>query len=153
MLVPGGMITIILAGPSGSITSDLKFQKDDPDYDPAYNASIDAVESLVLAHACAGMDVESAQYQEGLHLTLETIADLSLPEEKHSPEPPCYYEVTVNRTSYASKTLSVIATEEPDAKRQALELAGGMVFSEQDAEYEVVNICKAYPGATKEVQA
>jgi hypothetical protein len=39
----------------------------DPDY------AMDAIEALVLAHACAGVDVESAAYLEGLNSALEAI--------------------------------------------------------------------------------
>ena len=59
-------------GRSGSIQSG--FQRDqDEDEDPA----LDAVEWLVLAHACAGVDVESDAYLEGLNTTLEGIDNRS----------------------------------------------------------------------------
>ena len=35
--------------------------------------AIDATESLILAHACAGVDVESAAYIEGINTALEAI--------------------------------------------------------------------------------
>jgi hypothetical protein len=38
-----------------------------------FNASIDAIESLVLAHACEGIDVASESYQNGLQAALDTI--------------------------------------------------------------------------------
>jgi hypothetical protein len=47
---------------SGAIDSDL----------PRCESS-DAVESLVLAHACAGLDVRDARYQAGLETALEAI--------------------------------------------------------------------------------
>lgn len=36
-----------------------------------YNAVLDAVESIILAHACAGIKVDSPQYVEGIETTLE----------------------------------------------------------------------------------
>ncbi len=44
--------------------------------DPTANGeddSVDAIESLILAHACAGVDVESDAYIEGVNTALETI--------------------------------------------------------------------------------
>lgn len=38
-------------------------------------AQADAIESLVLAHACAGIDVSSDAYVEGLDTCLEAIAN------------------------------------------------------------------------------
>ena len=59
---------------SGAITSDLK-RADDLAMDRSYNAAIDAVESLILAHACAGIDVESPAYVEGIETAVEAIAN------------------------------------------------------------------------------
>jgi len=39
-----------------------------------YNISIDALESLILAHACAGIDVEAYGYVEGIRTALQTLA-------------------------------------------------------------------------------
>ena len=41
--------------------------------DAAINASIDGIESLVLAHACAGINVEDPRYVEGINSALEAI--------------------------------------------------------------------------------
>ena len=40
-----------------------------------YNAVIDGLEALVLAHACAGVDVESPAYIEGIETAVEVIAN------------------------------------------------------------------------------
>ncbi|NJL71079.1 MAG: hypothetical protein HC888_05400 [Candidatus Competibacteraceae bacterium] len=53
----------------GSIKSDLK----DDNRQSRYNAAIDALESLILAHACAGVDVESDAYLEGINTTCDAI--------------------------------------------------------------------------------
>ena len=60
-------------GKSGgaAITSDLR----DPDADQLYLAAIDAIESLVLAHACAGIDVASPAYVEGIETAVAAIAN------------------------------------------------------------------------------
>ncbi len=38
-----------------------------------YNAMIDAIESMILAHACAGLDVESEPYVRGIETALDAI--------------------------------------------------------------------------------
>ena len=40
-----------------------------------YNAAIDGLESLVIAHACSGVDVESPAYIEGIEAAVEAIAN------------------------------------------------------------------------------
>ena len=59
---------------SGTITSGLK-REDGLAMDHIYNVAIDAVESLILAHACAGIDVESPAYVEGIETAVEAIAN------------------------------------------------------------------------------
>ena len=59
---------------SGSITSDLK----GPAHIAAerwYNAAVDGLESLILAHACAGIDVASPAYVEGVETAVEAISN------------------------------------------------------------------------------
>ena len=51
-------IVITLSNGGGTITSDL----DD---------SMDAIESLILAHACAGVDVADLAYVEGIETAVE----------------------------------------------------------------------------------
>ena len=43
--------------------------------DPTWTAAMDAIECLVLAHACVGVDVESAAYLGGLNSALEAISN------------------------------------------------------------------------------
>ena len=40
-----------------------------------YNTAIDAIESIILAHAVAGLDVEASEYLEGLNSALDKIAN------------------------------------------------------------------------------
>lgn len=61
---------------AGTITSELK----GPDRTAAqrlFNAAIDGMESLILAHACAGVDVESPAYVEGVETAIEAIGNHS----------------------------------------------------------------------------
>jgi hypothetical protein len=61
-----GMV-ITLSDNGGFITSDLHV----PVMEYEIKAAIDAIESLVLAHACAGVDVESLGYIEGIETAIE----------------------------------------------------------------------------------
>ena len=61
-------IVITLHEGGGSITSNMKEDDnitDVPD-DELYNASCDGIESMILAHVVAGVDVESSAYLEGI---------------------------------------------------------------------------------------
>ena len=75
--LPVGGITISLERENsqqkpgaGSISSDLKESDDD-----LYNAAIDGLESLILAHACAGIDVRSPAYLEGVETAIDAVAN------------------------------------------------------------------------------
>lgn len=56
-----------------SITSDLK-DADIPE-NSAFNAAIDGIESMVLGHFCAGVDVESYCYLEGIEAAVQATAN------------------------------------------------------------------------------
>ena len=56
----------------GTITSDLK--QDTTGEDAEYLAAIDGLESLILAHACAGIDVTTPAYIEGIETAVAAIA-------------------------------------------------------------------------------
>jgi len=58
---------------SGSIVSDLR--EPDTATNRQYNAAIDGLEALILAHACAGVDVESPAYLEGIETAVDAIAN------------------------------------------------------------------------------
>ena len=62
---------------SGSIVSDLREHKTAANRQ--YNAAIDGLESLILAHACAGVDVESPAYVEGIETAVDAIANRTIP--------------------------------------------------------------------------
>jgi hypothetical protein len=72
--IGGHEVIIHLTGDGGgSIQSDLKDYEDEDAGD--YNSAIDGIESLILAHACAGVDIVSKAYVEGLQSALDAIAN------------------------------------------------------------------------------
>ena len=58
---------------SGSITSDLCATGTTAKRQ--FNAAIGGLESLILAHACAGVDVQSPAYIEGIETAVEAVAN------------------------------------------------------------------------------
>jgi hypothetical protein len=67
-------------GGSGLITSNLRgsvaadHDSDEDDSHP-YNAAMSAIESIILAHACAGVNVATAAYLEGIAVAVEAVAN------------------------------------------------------------------------------
>jgi hypothetical protein len=59
--------------PGGAIASTLRFPG--PPGNRLYHAAVDALESLILAHACAGVDVQSPAYVEGIEIAVEAITN------------------------------------------------------------------------------
>jgi hypothetical protein len=55
---------------SGAVTSDLHAEAAE---NRQINAAIDGTESLILAHACVGVDVESPAYIEGFETAVEAV--------------------------------------------------------------------------------
>lgn len=56
---------------NNGITSDLHEKGASDEYD----AAMDAIESIVLAHHCAGIDVTTPAYLEGIETAVEAIAN------------------------------------------------------------------------------
>lgn len=56
----------------GNLTSNLKEHGDGPDVE-LFNNAIEMLHSLVLAHACAGIDVKSPAYVEGVETAVESL--------------------------------------------------------------------------------
>jgi hypothetical protein len=67
-------ITVTLAGKGGTITSDLKHGEPSSPEDEGYFAAVDAVECMILAHVCAGIDVTDPKYVGGVQTALDKIA-------------------------------------------------------------------------------
>lgn len=66
-------ITVLLEDKtSGTISSNLHVVEAGGDVE-AYNAEIDGLESLVLAHACAGVNISDKRYIAGLQSAIEGI--------------------------------------------------------------------------------
>ena len=63
----------------GAVQSTLLITESDADFDAEYrqdyNSAVNGLESLVLAHACAGIDVEDARYVAGLGAALDAISN------------------------------------------------------------------------------
>ena len=73
-VVPGGSRN------SASISSELRNHLVGSDLEGDTGelyAVVDALESLILAHACSGIDIGSPAYVEGLRTSLEAIANHS----------------------------------------------------------------------------
>ena len=59
---------------SGAIVSvGLRTEHEDTE-DELYNAAIDGIESMILAHACAGVDIESPAYLEGIETAVQSVS-------------------------------------------------------------------------------
>ncbi len=62
----------------GQIRSDLHSTNIDPnvtDDDELYNAAIDGIESMILGHACAGIDITTEAYKEGIKTAVDACAN------------------------------------------------------------------------------
>lgn len=75
--IPEFGIKVHIEGGAGTIESKLKEQLIGPDSrdENELLAIIDALEALILAHACAGIDVASPAYVDGLRSSLDAIAN------------------------------------------------------------------------------
>jgi hypothetical protein len=70
-------IDVFANSKSGSITSYNLCCEDDVDDEDAiiYTHMMDAIESLILAHACTGVDVTTPKYIEGVKTAIESCAN------------------------------------------------------------------------------
>lgn len=72
-------IVVHLTGDGGgAISSTLKVAEVDSENaldDRMYNAAIDGIESMVLAHAVAGVDIQSPGYQEGIQAAVDAVGN------------------------------------------------------------------------------
>jgi hypothetical protein len=58
----------------GTIQSDLQETGQDKPT-PEYNAAVDGLEALILAHACTGIDLTAPAYVEGIEVAVDAIAN------------------------------------------------------------------------------
>jgi hypothetical protein len=69
-----GIIINLTGDGGGAISStDLKTLHNDEE-DELYNSAMDGIESMILGHAIAGVDVESPAYLEGIETAVEGCA-------------------------------------------------------------------------------
>jgi len=59
---------------SSELHAHLVDSGDEPHIQEQYSAAADALESIILAHAVAGLDVASKAYLEGINTAVESIA-------------------------------------------------------------------------------
>ena len=71
-------IVIVVEGDGGwiksSLPEDIDYDEDGPEdtrWKEDYNHMVDAVMSMILAHACAGIDVQSHGYVSGIETAVE----------------------------------------------------------------------------------
>ena len=65
-------IELELENKGGSIGSKL-YDEFSNQVDPHIQNFVDAIESIILAHACSGVDVQSREYKEGIEVAVESI--------------------------------------------------------------------------------
>jgi hypothetical protein len=67
------VITLDVEAGGGHISSNMGEDPMCDDFD-MFNSAIDGIESLILAHACAGIAVNSSWYVEGIKTAYEAVA-------------------------------------------------------------------------------
>ena len=68
-----GIVVTFAPGESGELRSDLNVPGTvEPEI---WNRTIDGIESMILAHAIAGVDIESPAYIEGIETAVEAVAN------------------------------------------------------------------------------
>jgi hypothetical protein len=67
-----GIVVTFAPGESGELRSDLVYELRTLG---RYIPEIDGIESMILAHAIAGIDIESPAYIEGIETAVEAVAN------------------------------------------------------------------------------
>lgn len=67
-----------------------------------FNAGVDGIESMILAHFCAGIDVNSPAYLEGIKTAYESLCNQYDTEEEEEPEDDNSIIVTQSRRVHAA---------------------------------------------------
>jgi hypothetical protein len=75
-----GIVVTFAVGESGELCSDLSREIDNgidghAPADDMYNGGLDGIESMILAHAIAGVDIESPAYLEGIETAVEAVSN------------------------------------------------------------------------------
>jgi hypothetical protein len=84
-----------------AITSDMK-DKDAPS-NSLFNAAVDGLESLILAHFCAGIDVASTVYIEGLETAYNAIGQNMDEAEEYDDS-----KITIKKTRRVSASVDEV---------------------------------------------
>ncbi len=69
-----GICVTLFSDGSGKIGSDL-WDGIDPEDEEVFKAVVDTIESLVLALACAGVDIQSKKFISGLETAIESVSN------------------------------------------------------------------------------
>jgi len=69
------LIIINKDGKGGSIHSAMLKTENEDEEDELYNAAMDGIEAMILAHTIAGVDVENSAYLEGIETAVEGCAN------------------------------------------------------------------------------
>lgn len=69
-----GICVTLFSDGSGKIGPDL-WAGIDPEDEEVFKAVIDTIESLVLALACAGIDIQSNEFVSGLEAAVESVSN------------------------------------------------------------------------------
>lgn len=68
-------ITVTLDGKGGGAITSNMHEKEETDLSAQlYNAAVDGLEAMILAQACAGVDIESPAYLDGIETAVQKIA-------------------------------------------------------------------------------
>ena len=70
-----GIVVTFAAGESGELRSDLSRGDYSLATDEALVSPFDGIESMILAHAIAGVDIESPAYLEGIETAVEAVSN------------------------------------------------------------------------------
>ena len=69
-----GIVVTLDGEGGGAITSELHDTDGDDETVPYYNAAMDGIEAVVLAHAVAGVDITSPAYYDGIETAVQACA-------------------------------------------------------------------------------
>ena len=69
-----GIIVNVDDGAGAISSTDLKTEHNDEE-DELYNSAMDGIESIILAHACAGVDITTPEYIEGIETAVNSCAN------------------------------------------------------------------------------
>jgi hypothetical protein len=63
-----GIVVNLTGDGGGAIVDDIH-----DEHDTIWNSAVDGITSMILAHACAGVDIESPAYIEGIETAIQAV--------------------------------------------------------------------------------